>query len=116
MNTSALPQQHSLSSPRLYNPYKFIRINFSATSLSVDEIRETLIRHQYDVLADLSASRTKERYCLLIEADVSTLELTSFSKWFMKQVKPELLHSKLENKSGDVIAECKLYCVGNKSF
>lgn len=116
MNTSALPQQHNLSSPRLSNPYKFIRINFSAASQSVDKIREILLQHQYHMLANLSASGTKERYCLLLEAEVGTLELTSFSKWFMKQAKPEFLHSKLENRSGDVIAECKLYCVGNNSF
>ncbi|WP_120498206.1 hypothetical protein [Kiloniella sp. EL199] len=111
MKNSAQPQQYSLS-----NSYRFIRLSFSATPLSVDTIRDKLSSNQYDVLADLSASVNKDQYCLLVEAKVHSLELTILSKWFMKKIRPKSLHSKLENKAGDVIAECKLYCDGNKSF
>ncbi|KLN60819.1 hypothetical protein WH96_10140 [Kiloniella spongiae] len=117
MNTSAQAQQYSTSNfDELSSPYRFIRLSFSAKSLSIDTVKKKLNLNEYTVLADLSASAEKDQYCLLIEAEVHTLELTAFSKWFMKKIKPDSLHSKLENKAGEVIAECKLYCDGNKSF
>ncbi len=117
MNTSAQPQQYSRSnSSKLSNPYRFIRLSFSASSLSVDTIRDKLSFNQCYVLADLSATAGEGQYCLLAEAKVHSLELTTFSKSFMKQIRPQSLHSKLENKAGDVIAECRLYCEGKSSF
>ncbi len=117
MNTSAQSQQYNPSSfDKLSNPYRFIRLSFSAAPLSFDAIRDKLSSNQYDVLADLSATAEENQYCLLVEAEIRSLELTTFSKWFLKNIKPKSLHSKLENKAGDVIAECRLYCDGNNSF
>ncbi len=117
MNTSALSQQNNLSnSCKLPNSYRFIRLSFSVPSLSIDTIKDQLTFNQYNVLADLSASSLEGHYHLLIEAEVSALDLPVISKWFIKRVKSEFVHSKLENKSGEIIAECKLYCDGNSSF